>query len=182
MSGKQVKDASILNSQSIAWELGKAVYKAREKHLDPIKEMLKSLKDTRKVTGINAFKGKIVDISREFGGETTKGFSLGRVKIEGLEDYKGSVAELDFQNEWLSLKIDDEIRCMPPDLIAFVDSDTGEPIRTDIMKYGYRGSIILILAHKRMRTPKGIKLFGPKYFGYQLEYVPVERLNREVCQ
>lgn len=180
MTGKQVKEASILNSQSIAWELGKAVYRARAKHLDPVEEMLKSLKATRNVIGIKVFKGKIVDISREFGGESSKGFSLGKVKMEGLEDYKGRIAEIDFQNEWLILKIDGKTRCLPPDLIAIVDPETGEPIRTDIMKYGYRGTIILIPAHERMRSSKGIELFGPKYFGYKSDYVPVEELNREV--
>jgi hypothetical protein len=92
------------------------------------------------------------------------------------------VAEIDFQNEWLVLRIDGKIRCLPPDLIAIVDSETGEPIRTDIMKYGYRGSIILIPAHERMRTPKGIQLFGPGYFGYDMDYVPVEELNKEVTK
>jgi hypothetical protein len=142
--------------------------------------MLKSLKATRNVIGIKVFKGKIVDISREFGGESSKGFSLGKVKMEGLEDYKGRIAEIDFQNEWLILKIDGKTRCLPPDLIAIVDPETGEPIRTDIMKYGYRGTIILIPAHERMRSSKGIELFGPKYFGYKSDYVPVEELNREV--
>jgi len=35
MNGRQVKDASILNSQSIAWAVGKAVMRARREHLDP---------------------------------------------------------------------------------------------------------------------------------------------------
>lgn len=180
MTGKQIKDSSILYSQSIAWELGKAVMYAREKHLDPVEEMLENLKRTRNVIGMRVFKGKIVDISREFGGESTKGFSLGRIKIEGLEEYKGRIAEIDFQNEWLNLRIDGKIRCLPPDLIAIVDSETGEPIRSDIMKYGYRGSIVLIPAHERMRTPRGIEMFGPRYFGYDTDYVPVEELNKGV--
>jgi DUF917 family protein len=180
MTGKEVKDASILNSQSIAWELGKAVFRARKQHLDPVKEMLDSLKATRNVVGKRVFKGKIVDISREFGGEATKGFSLGKIKMEGLDEYKGSTALIDFQNEWLNLRVDGKVRCVPPDLIAIVDSDTGEPIRSDIMKYGYRGSIILIPAHERMRTPKGIQLFGPRYFGYDMDYIPVEELNKDI--
>ena len=179
MTGKQVKDASILNSQTIAWELGKAVLRARSKHLDPVEEMLNSLKNTRNVNGKKVFKGKIVDIVREFGGETTKGFSSGRIIMEGLDDYKGSKAEVDFQNEWLNIRIDGEVKCMPPDLIIIVDSETGEPIRTDIMKYGYRGSVVLIPAHERMRTPKAIELCGPRYFGYDLDYVPVEELNNK---
>lgn len=178
MTGKEVKTTSILNSQSIAWAVGRAVYRAREEHRDPIEELLKSLRKERGVEGLRVFKGKIVDIAREFGGEATKGFTLGQVTMEGIDNYKGGTAELDFQNEWLNLRIDGEVRCMPPDLIAVLDPATGEPIRTDVMKYGYRGTVVLIPAHERMRTPKGIETFGPRHFGYKLDYIPVEKLNR----
>lgn len=176
MSGKELKETSILNSQSIAWDVGKAVYKARKEHSDPIEELLKALKETRNVEGHKVFNGKIVDIRREFGSESSKGFTLGKVIMEGINEYKNSVAELDFQNEWLIIKVDGVVKCFPPDLIAILDSETGEPIRTDIMKYGYRGSIIVIPAHERMRTEKGIETFGPRYFGYDMDYVPVEDL------
>lgn len=176
MTGREVKDASILYSQSIAWAIGKAVMRARREHLDPIKELLLHLRKERKVEGYRVFRGKIVDIRREFGSETAKGFTLGQVVMEGIDEFRGSTAELDFQNEWLNLRIDGEVRCLPPDLIAILDSETGEPIRTDIMKYGYRGTIVLIPAHERMRTPKGIEMFGPRRFGYDRDYVPVEQL------
>lgn len=176
MSGKEVKETSILNSQSVAWAVGKAIYSARREHKDPIHELLNSLKEKRGVTGYKVFEGKIIDIQREFGGETSKGFTLGKVRMDGINTYKGSVAELDFQNEWLNLRIDGEVKCMPPDLISILDSETGEPIRTDVMKYGYRGSIVVMPAHERMRTPEGIKTFGPKHFGYDLDYIPVEDL------
>jgi DUF917 family protein len=176
MSGADVKRTSILNSQSIAWDVGKAVMEARKSHLNPVEQILKSIKNTRNIEGFRAFDGKIIDIQREFGGEMNKGFSLGKVIMEGINEYKGKTAELDFQNEWLNLRVDNELKCITPDLIAIVDIETGEPIRTDIMKYGYRGSIILISAHERMRTQKGIETFGPRYFGYDFDYVPVEQL------
>jgi len=177
MTGHEVKSSSIVYSQSIAWAVGKAVMRARREHLDPIEELLEGLRRERGVTGFRVFKGKIVDIRREFGAETTKGFTLGKVIMEGIDRYRGQKAELDFQNEWLILRVDGEVRCLPPDLIAILDSETGEPIRTDIMKYGYRGTIVLIPAHERMRTGRGIELFGPRHFGYELDYVPVEELN-----
>ncbi|MBT9151753.1 MAG: hypothetical protein DDT40_01949 [candidate division WS2 bacterium] len=68
MSGREVKETSILNSQSIAWAVGRAVYRARREHLDPIAELLGSLKRERGVDGFRVFRGKIVDIRREFGG------------------------------------------------------------------------------------------------------------------
>jgi len=177
MTGREVKNASILYSQSIAWEVGKAVLRARREHLDPIGELINSLHRERDVEALAVFKGKIVDIAREFGSEASKGFTLGRVKMEGIEEYRGGIAELDFQNEWLNLRVDGGIRCLPPDLIAILDAETGEPIRTDIMRYGYRGTIVLIPAHERMRTEKGVEMFGPRHFGYDLEYTPVEELN-----
>ena len=179
LTGKQVKETSILYSQSIAWAAGRAVMRARREHLDPIEELLKSLKKERNVEGFRVFSGKIVDINRDFGSETNKGFTLGSVTLDGIDTYRGQTATLDFQNEWLNLRIDEKVLCLPPDLIAILDPATGEPIRTDIMKYGYRGTIVLIPAHERMRTATGIEMFGPRHFGYNLDYVPVEELNSD---
>ena len=170
MTGRQLKDTAILRSISMAWDLGKRVFNARRKHLDPIAEAIDL------TGGYRAFQGKIVDIDREFGAEKTKGFSLGRITVEGTDDFKGRTAVVDFQNEWLNLEIDGEVYCMPPDLICILDPATGEPIRTDIVRYGYRGTVLLIPAHERMRTERGIATFGPRYFGYDRDYIPVERL------
>ncbi|MDI3481637.1 MAG: uncharacterized protein PWQ97_1292, partial [Tepidanaerobacteraceae bacterium] len=160
----------IFNSISKSWELGKAVYKCRKTHDDPIENIVKI------VGGYKVFKGKIVDINREFGAEKTKGFSMGRLTLEGLEEYRGEKAFVDFQNEWLRLEISGKVKCLAPDLILILDSETGEPIRTDIVKYGYRGSIVVVPADEKMRTQLGIETFGPKYFGYDEDYTPVEKL------
>ena len=170
MTGRQLKETAILRSISLAWELGRRVFLARRKHLDPVSEVIS-------VTGgFRAFQGKIVDIDREFGAEKTKGFSLGRITMQGIDAFKGSTATIDFQNEWLTLQVDGKLRCMPPDLICILDPATGEPIRTGIVRYGYRGTVVLIPAHSRMRTEKGIATFGPRYFGYDYDYTPVEEL------
>jgi len=170
MTGKELKKAAIFNSISKSWELGKVVYRCRKFHDDPIENVVQI------TGGFRVFKGKIIDISREFGAEKTKGFSMGRLTLEGLDDYSGSKAFVDFQNEWLRLEIDGRVMCLPPDLILILDSETGEPIRTDIVKYGYRGSIVVVPADEKMRTEMGIKAFGPEYFGYNEPYVPVEKL------
>jgi len=170
MTGRQIKDSAILHSISMAWDLGKSIFNARAKHLNPLAETLKL------TGGFRAFEGKIIDIDREFGAEKTKGFSLGRITMEGTDDFKGHTATIGFQNEWLTIEIDGDVRCMPPDLICILDPATGEPIRTDIVRYGYRGAVLLIPAHERMRTQRGIATFGPRYFGYPHDYIPVEEL------
>lgn len=170
MTGRQVKQAAIIDSISVAWRLGKAVLEARRKHYDPIQRVVEI------TGGFAVFQGKIINIIRQFGAEKTRGFSLGRIKMEGTDSYAGQWAEIDFQNEWLTFTLNGKILCLPPDLICILDPITGEPIRTDIVKYGYRGTVILIPAHSRMRSPKGIQTFGPHYFGYDFEYIPVEEL------
>lgn len=169
MTGEQMRQTCIPNTVSLTLELGRKVREARNLHHDPIEVV-------EKVTGgWSAFKGKIVDINRDFGAESTKGFSMGEIVMEGIGSYKGSTAVIDFQNEWLKLTIDDELVCLPPDLITILDSETAEPIRTDIVKYGYRGSIVVIPAHERMKTEKAIEVCGPRAFGYDLDFVPLEK-------
>lgn len=169
MSGQQLRETCIPNTVSLTLELGKKVREARHVHDDPIK-VVEEL-----TGGWNAFKGKIVDINRDFGAESTKGFSMGQVIMEGLGNHKGSRAVIEFQNEWLKLTIDDQLICLPPDLITILDSETAEPIRTDIVKYGYRGTIVVIPAHERMKTEKAIEVCGPRAFGYDLDFVALKK-------
>lgn len=178
LTGKEIKEKSILYSQTIAWDIGRAVMDARNNHEDPIEKIIQELKRTQNVDSYRVFNGKIVDINRDFGSEATRGFSSGKIKLEGIGDYKDQIAEIDFQNEWLRLKVNGKTLCLPPDLITILDNETGEPIRTDIMKYGYRGSILLIPAQDRMRTKRGLEIFGPSYFGYEETYEPVESIMK----
>ena len=55
-----------------------------------------------------------------------------------------------------------------------VDSQTGEPITTESVHYGYRMTILGMPCNGRWRTPEGIALGGAGYFGYEVAYVPVE--------
>lgn len=176
MKGKELKETGVLHSQSLAWNLGKTVMNARRKHEDPIESILEFLKEDRGIPGAHIFTGKVMDINREFGSETTHGFSMGRVTLEGIEEYEGKEAHLEFQNEWLVAKIDGEVKCLPPDMIALLDPETGEPIRTDLIRYGYRVKMIVMPAHENMRTPEGIETFGPRYFGFDEDYTPIEEL------
>lgn len=180
MTGRELKDTSVLYSQSLAWEVGRAVFAARSEHADPVAKVLETIREDRDIPGYELFTGKVVDIDRDFGSETSKGFSTGRITLEGVGDDGGSTAELDFQNEWLIARLDGEVHCLPPDLLALLDPETGEPLRTDTIRYGYRSTLIALPAHERMRVPSGIETFGPGYFGYDETYTPIEELMEDI--
>ena len=168
MTGAQVKEAAIPRTLTLAEQLGKTVREAREKKKDPVKEVLKV------VNGFELFKGKIVDVQRR----TVAGFARGEAKFEGIDEYKGDELVIRFQNENLVAIRNGKIIASVPDLITVLEIETGLPITTEGLKYGYRAVVVGIPCHPKWRTPKGLETVGPKYFGYDIEYIPIEERMR----
>jgi DUF917 family protein len=46
------------------------------------------------------------------------------------------------------------------------------------LRYGFRVVVLGIPCDPRWRTPAGMNLVGPAYFGYETTYVPVEERYR----
>lgn len=120
------------------------------------------------------FNGKIKDVERK----TAGGFVRGRANLLSLEDDETQCI-IEFQNENLICLIDGKVRCTTPDLITLVDNETGIPITTENLRFGMRCSVIASKANARWRTEIGIQTVGPRYFGYDYEYVPVEKLFKD---
>jgi uncharacterized protein len=166
MTGKNLKDSGIHNILKLEEELGKAIRLAKQNNADPIKEALKC------ADGFELFRGKVVDVNRK----TESGFAKGVATFEGINQYKGETLEVRFQNEHLLAQTNQRLLCVTPDLIAVLDAETGLPITTEAIRYGARCVIVGIPCDPKWRTEKGIKTVGPKYFNYDVDYVPVEEL------
>jgi DUF917 family protein len=116
------------------------------------------------------FTGKITDVRRELIG----GFARGKAIITGIGDYAGSEAQIAIQNENLVLWVDGVPRVVVPDLIMNLELDTGEPITTEVLRYGQRVAIIGLPAHPLMKSTEALKVVGPAAFGYpDLAYTPL---------
>lgn len=161
---KQLKEAAVIGTLTQAERIGQTIHRARVEEEDPVTTVREA------VDGFLIFKGKIGDVSRR----TEGGFARGEATIHGIDDYSGQMLVLSFQNEHLAANIDGEYKVTVPDLIALLDVDTGEPITTESMRYGYRVAVIAIPCTPKWRTPAGLALVGPRYFGYDVDYVPVE--------
>ena len=64
---------------------------------------------------------------------------------------------------------------MPPDMIMFLRED-GEPITNTELKEGDQVIVVAARAPEVWRCEKGLELFGPRHFGFDYDYVPVEEL------
>ncbi|MEM7342789.1 MAG: DUF917 domain-containing protein [Chloroflexota bacterium] len=165
MSGKQLKEAMIPHTITLAETIGRAIREARANHTDPIQAVLDL------TNGYEIFKGKISDVARR----TEAGFAKGDASFQGIDEYTGKTLTLQFQNEHLVAMQDGEIVVSVPDLITVLDYETGEPITTEGLRYGFRTVILGMPCTPKWRTPEGLALVGPKYFGYDVEYVPIEK-------
>lgn len=110
----------------------------------------------------------MIDVSRR----TEGGFARGSARIEGIGDDAGRVLGLGFQNEHLPATRDGETVATTPDLICVLDTDTGDPVTTEGLRYGLRVSVLAAPCDPRWTTPGGLALAGPRYFGYDVDYLP----------
>lgn len=158
-SGAEVKAWGIRGSTSKAIRLGRAVRQARQHHEDPIEAIL------RIESGKLLFSGKVVEVDRR----TTEGFLRGKATIAAPDASEDKII-IDFQNEWIVAWRGQEPVAMSPDLICVLDSDTGEALGTEIIRYGQRVTIIALPAPPLFLTPRGLEHVGPHAFGYDIPF------------
>lgn len=163
-TGAQVKEAMIPGTLLLAQSIGEAILQAREEHSDPVGAALDV------IDGFRLFTGKVADVDRRI----VSGFTRGTFEVEGQDGDSGATLTVDFQNENLIASIDGEIIATVPDLITVLDADSARPITTEELRYGLRVQVVAAPCHPMWRSPGGLDLVGPRYFGYDIDYLPLE--------
>lgn len=164
LTGRQVRQSTILGSLSYAERIGRAIREAHAAKADGVAAIV------REINGIVIFHGKIVDVQRRI----ERGWTLGEAILEGMHDDTGMRMVVRFQNENLVAIRGGDIVASMPDLITILDSETGEAITTEHLRYGFRVVVIGIPCDAKWRTAAGIALAGPRHFGYDIDYEPIE--------
>ncbi|MEV4471186.1 DUF917 domain-containing protein [Nonomuraea sp. NPDC049504] len=163
LTGTTARGAVIEGTVTRALEVGRATQGAS----DPLEALRARLGAVRLITG------KLTDVERH----TTGGFVRGTAVIEGTGDDRGRRLSLELQNENLVAIEEGRARAMVPDLITVVDTETAAAIQTEALRYGQRVTVLAWPCDPLWRTGKGLETAGPRAFGYDLDYVPVEELN-----
>lgn len=165
MRGDFVKRAAVPNTITQALNLGRAVLRAHRTNSDPVQTIID------KERGKLLMTGKIVDLQRHLKG----GFAVGHITLEGFGNFLGDNGRIDLQNEFLVFWYNEMVEVCTPDLIVVLDSDTGLPITTEMLRYGQRVAVLGLPAHPLMRSPEALKVVGPAAFGYsEITFNPME--------
>jgi DUF917 family protein len=163
LTAAQARDATVRNSVSLAIRIGEAITRAAG---SPVAALIAEIGAFRLITG------KVSDVERH----TTSGFVRGSVVIEGLGEDTGRLVRLELQNENLVALERGRLLASVPDLISVLDSETADAIATERIKYGQRVVVIAFACDPVWRTERGIAITGPRAFGYDFDYLPVEEL------
>ncbi|MCP4386373.1 MAG: DUF917 domain-containing protein [Hyphomicrobiales bacterium] len=173
MSGHDAKTKSVPRTISLAMDIGRVISDARSAHDDPFTALTGffGAADPARFCEV-LFDGKVADLLRE----TTRGFAIGKLMLQHI-DGSGEPMEIVFQNEFLSARIGDHMLATAPDLICILDRETAEPITTEGLRYGQRVKVIGVSVPPVMRTPEALAVWGPRVFGVDRDYVPIEEIR-----
>ncbi len=165
----QVKDAkgvAALDTLSKALHVGRVIREAREKGVDPVAEA------TSAVDGWLLFEGELP--ATEVADEQSYAFGLGTHRLKGLGSHEGHTFSIWYKNEYHVSWMDDKPFVASPDSMIIVDFETGEPAISYDFSVGDHVAVIGRRAHEAHSTKEGIEALGPRHFGFDIDYVPIE--------
>jgi hypothetical protein len=170
MSGRDAKRALIAGSISREILLGRTVREARERGADPVAALLAF------TDGLWLFRGKVASAEpRE-----ERGFNWWDVHLQGAGQFAGHDYRVWVQNENIVAWLDGKPDAMSPDLIVPLNPQTGEAIASSTLGGYTIGAEVVVVgfpASPLWRVPKGIEVLGPRHFGFDFDYVPIEILH-----
>ncbi len=154
---------------TLAYKLGDAVLRAREGGVNPVEKAAEVL------NGWAVFRG----IVEKYVWRNEGGFLKGEAVLKGIGDFAGLTLKSWIMNEHIVVWINGEPVVMPPDLFILLGDD-GKPVTNTELREGMVVNGVAAKAPAVWRTPEGLKFFGPKHFGFEYEYVPIEELVRRL--
>lgn len=164
MRGDFIRRTAVPGTVTQAIEIGRTFLDARARRQNVVEKLVE------KTGGKLFFTGKITDIRRHLVG----GFARGEAILAGTGDWAGSEARIAIQNENLVLWVDGVPVVMVPDLIVNLELETGEPLTTEVLRYGQRIAVLGLPAHDLLKTPEALRVVGPAAFGYpELTFSPL---------
>lgn len=165
MNGPIAKTSIVPGTFSQALKLGATIINARNRGADPVEALIDAS------GGVLLGKGTLIDVDQNVAG----GFLQGSATILGDN---GKIT-ISYQNEYLLANRGAEVLASTPDLIVLLEENSGTPIASEALRYGLQVALIALPAPAIWCTSAGIKLVGPRRFGYEVDYCPIS-LSQQV--
>lgn len=159
-----LKDTLLKESLSMCLDIGRIAREAQEAGVCYAEAV------AAKYEGRVLFTGVIEDAEWE----DRAGFTFGSLNVAGQGAYEGHQLKIWYQNENLMSWLDGEVYVTTPDAINIVDNSNNMPLLNPYGEVGMPITVFALKAFDEWRTPKGIEVLGPRFFGYDMEYKKLE--------
>ena len=151
IAGKVIKNSLIPGAITYAQEIGRVLRETKEAGGD----VASAICDDKE--GKVLFRGHISDYTCE----TRDGFNFGEIHLKGEGDYTDEAYRIWLKNENIISYRNGEVDVIAPDLICMINGD--------------KMTVIALPSPEIWTTPEGLECFGPKHFGFDVEYKPFEK-------
>jgi hypothetical protein len=168
--GRDIRNAVVPNSISTTIKIGRSIREARERGDNPVRAFIKTF------DAYILFRGKVMSYERREEG----GHMWGSIGITGTEDFKKDKLRIWYKNEYLITWLNEKPYVTCPDTVCVVDAETGEGLSAWGQEFAKNRNVVVLgrKAHKIWRTEKGVELFSPRHFGFDIKYRPIENLMK----
>jgi uncharacterized protein len=147
-------------------ELGRAIRVARDEGRDPVQAAADAL------GGWVLFRGTLT--GREW--TDSEGYMIGTHRITGQGAHTGHELRVWFKNENHLSWLDEKPFVTSPDILEVCDAETGEPQVNTYLTEGQRVAVVGRKRREMFDSDVGVATLGPRHFGWDVEYFPIERL------
>ncbi|MBI4589149.1 MAG: DUF917 domain-containing protein [Candidatus Rokubacteria bacterium] len=164
--GRALKSIVVPRGISRALAVGRAIRRSLEKRADPAAAAAQALE------GCVLFRGRVVKKAWE----SRDGYMFGTTTVDGEGVDRGHTLEIWFKNENHVTWRDGSPWVLSPDLIMVMDAASGTPYTNTLLPEGARVAVVGARADPKLRTAEAVTLLGPRHYGYDLDYTPIETL------
>lgn len=169
LPANEMKQILVRGTLTLCLEIGRAIRAAKQQGADLVEAALQV------VGGWRLFEGVIS--AKEW--EDRDGYMFGVNTIQGTGQFAGHTFKAWFKNENHVSWLDDKVYVCSPDLVSLVDPQSGLGISNSKTKEGDRVVAVGMKGLEVFRTAYGLDhASGPRYFGFDLEYTPIEELMK----
>jgi DUF917 family protein len=167
LTAAEASGAVITGTLSECLRVGRSILAARADAQDPVAAALAA------VNGELLFTGTVTTRSWE---DSAEGYMEGTTTITAERD--GARLDIWYRNEHHLVTVEGKPRAMSPDIVAVVDAHSAEPISNTELEEGQRVTVIGIPARTPFRSGAALAATEPRYYGFDIDYVPLEELTR----
>jgi DUF917 family protein len=111
-----------------------------------------------------------------------RGFNWVEAEFRGVNEFEGNSYRIYVKNENIVGWLNGEVDAVSPDYIYNLDPKTGEStLGVGIGGYAVGEEVVIVgvPAPPQWRSPKGVELMGPRHFGFDFDWTPIEELQSD---